>query len=203
MSIQDDKLEGFIQNILSDAEQEAKKILQEINEEKESSLSAAEDETLNETYRLIKREVARIKTEHGRVLSKKVLENRSAIYARRQEIEQSILQEITRRLDEYTRTQEYVRQLSEQLEQALSRFSGEPSVIYLRAQDMLLAPELQKKAGRGDVEFRQMQSISLGGLIAVCPAKMLRVDQSFDGALEDLKGHIAELIGLDLAEGID
>lgn len=199
MSNQTDKLNNFTRSILSDAKAECDLIFQEIEKERAQSLTQAEDEVLAETYQHIKSEVSRLKTQAGRAVSKKVLENKRVVCAHREKISARVIDEVKTRLAEFVKTEEYIRHLIGLLKSADKQFDSADTVVFLTGADMHLVPTLQQALLRTNVTFCPCEDITLGGLIAECPSKLLRVDESFDSDLVDLQSHFSELLGLGIA----
>ncbi len=199
MANQLDKLNNFTRNILNDAKTECDAIFAEIEKERKQSLSAAEDEVLSETYQFIKSEVSRLKTQSGRAVSKKVLDNKRVLCARREEIAERVISGVKARLAEFVKTDEYIRHLIGLLQHAEKQFDCGDTTVFLAAADMHLVPALKQALTRTNVSFCETDSIKLGGLIAECPSKQLRADETFDSDLIELQGHFSELLGLGIA----
>lgn len=186
MSQIDDKLEQFTNAITSEANAESRAILEEISREWENTLSGAEDEALNDAYRYIRDEVARIRTESGRRVSRKTMECKRALFARREEHARKVLDDVLQNIRAYEETDAYVDQLASAMNRALDLFSGCEAVVSLRAEDMKLVPALRAAAGRRPVAFEQGR-FHLGGLIVECKEKQRQINETFDANLDEWK----------------
>lgn len=193
-----DKLDYFISVITSDAMEESNKIYDAIKRESEEVLTAAEDDSLNDMFRYIKSEVAKIHNEAGRRVSRKTMENKRRLYLRREEMTGEVLNDVTEKIKEYIKTPAYTKQLTSILFRVMDEF-GADAIVYLRPEDMHLAGLLEKIDTPHGMEFRA-GSFLLGGLQASCPSKMLQIDESFDTTLDNLRGRFAEMFGLELAD---
>ncbi|MDR1157132.1 MAG: hypothetical protein LBK75_02330 [Oscillospiraceae bacterium] len=186
MASLEEKLDLFTKAITSDAEADSRAILEEVRRERENSLSSAENEALNNAYQYIKNKVASLHTENGRRVSRKMMECKRTLYARREELSREILRDVTAHVIEYTKTPAYAEQLTALMMDAFSVFKGLPTTISLRAEDGALVPLLTKAAGGQPVTFEQGH-FHLGGLIAECRERQQQINQTFDANLEEWK----------------
>ncbi|MDR0382113.1 MAG: V-type proton ATPase subunit E [Oscillospiraceae bacterium] len=186
MASLEEKLDLFAKAITSDAEADSRAILEEVRRERETSLSSAENEALNEAYQYIKNKVASLHTENSRRVSRKMMECKRALYARREELAREILRDVTARVVEYTKTPAYAKQLKTLMTNAFSVFKGLPTTISLRAEDMSLVPSLIEAAKGQSVTFEQGH-FQLGGLIAECRERQQQINQTFDANLDEWK----------------
>ena len=191
------KLEHFTSLITSDAMNDARKMQESIKQEREQILTAAEDDALNDTFRYIKSQVQQIRTQSGRDISKRVMENKRALALRRSEMSAQTLDRVKVRLAQYVQAPEYKAQLRQLIARALEAFHAD-ATIYLRAEDMPLAEELSD-ASPFHVEFQEGE-FQLGGIRAACTDRHMQIDESFDTTLEELSDHFAELFGLKMAD---
>ena len=195
------KLDRFTSALLSEASAEAERVSKELKERHDAALSSAEDQVLLEAYDYIHREVSRIRSEQGRLVSRHMLERKQAL-RRREEIASEVFALVRARTAAFTRTEAYPRRLSQLLREALVPLSGaEDTVVYLREEDLPLADALIAQTGRPLTI--QAGPIRMGGLIAQSQSLGLRVDSSFDANMEELRGHFASLVGLSLVDAAD
>ena len=194
-----EKLDNFMMSILSDAERESSLIMEEIKQKREASKEIAEDEILSETFRHIKAQVGTIKTEAGRRVSKKVLDNKRTLYARREEIMNKVFTQVRARLDQFVTGPEYPEQLKRLSCRAADSLGGREIIFYLRPQDMGFAGEICAAAETKSCEVRE-GGFFLGGVIAECPEMHLRADESFDSAFENIKANFAEILSLEITQ---
>ena len=188
------KLDRFTAAILAQATQETERTLDDVRRRRDEAYSAAEDQVLREAYQYIHREVARIKSESGRGVSKHMLDNKRKLYLRREQMAQETF-------EAFTKTPAYLSRLRALLDEALATLSGSAEVqVFLRAEDLPLAQPLQASCGGARrLTFRE-GGFQLGGLVAESEQLGLRVDSSFDSAAGELSGHFAELFGISLSD---
>lgn len=193
MSASGEKLDNFMMSILSDAEKESGMIMEEIRQKREASKEVAEDEILSETFRHIKAQVGSIKTEAGRRVSKKVLDNKRTLYARREEIMSKVFVQVKDRVGTFVAGPEYPEQLSRLARRAAESLGGQKIIFYLRPQDMRFEDIVRRAAEGIECEVRE-GAFYLGGVIAECPEKHLRADESFDTAFDNTRQNFAEIL---------
>lgn len=195
-----EKLDRFTAKILAEASAETQRAMDEVQQQRDRALRKAEDQVLREAYHYIRHEVARIKAEAGRSVSRRMLENQRALYLRREEMAQETFALVRARISAFTRTPAYGNRLAELLKDALGQLPGAEDVqVFLRAEDEGWIPQLTRAAGGRKLDF-QRGEFRMGGLVARSPSLGLRVDASFDSAAEELSGHFAELFGLSLSD---
>ena len=197
------KLDRFTATILAEATAETERAITALKQKKEAELSAAEDKILLETYNYIHAEVSRIKAEAGRKVSTRMLDNKRAVYLRRDQIAREVFDAVREKIAAYTAAPDYARRLRALLQEALHTLSGAEDVrVYLRPADKAHADALAASAPELHLSFLE-GDFTLGGLVADSPSLGLRCDSSFDSALEALEGHFAELFGLSLSDVSD
>lgn len=194
------KLDRFTAAILAEATAETERVMAEVREKRKAAFDEAEDQVLLDAYHYIRGEVARIKTEAGREVSRHMLDNKRALYLRREEISREVFAQVRQRIAAFTQTDAYTVRLRELLRRSINVLAGADDItVYLRTQDMALADALRAEAGKTPLAVAEGE-FTLGGLIAESPSLGRQVDASFDSAMADLSGHFAELFGLSLAD---
>lgn len=192
------KMDRFTAAILAEATAETERVMAEVREKRKAAFDEAEDQVLVEAYHYIRGEVARIKAEAGRQVSRHMLENKRALYLRREAISREVFAQVEGRIAAFTATPDYVRRLGALLRQALEILSGaEDVVVYLRPQDMAHAAAFKAAAGEISIDVAQGE-FNLGGIIVESAGLGRQVDASFDSAMGELSGHFAEQFGLAL-----
>lgn len=100
------KLDHFTSTLLAEATAETDRVLGEVKAQHDASYSAAEDKILAETYHYIRTEVSRIRSEEGRKVSRHMLDNKKALYLRREEIAREVFEAVR---DPHRRVQRHPR----------------------------------------------------------------------------------------------
>lgn len=203
MSDLNQKLDRFTSAILAEATADTERNLAELAAKRTAAYTSAEEQVLGEAYRYIHGEVERIKTEAGRHVSRHMLDDKRALYLRREAMADEVFGAVREKLAAYTAGSAYPKRLEAIYADALATLSGAAEVrVYLRSADLPLSSALAASNPKVKAEFVEAP-ISLGGLIAEAPALGKRVDATFDAYMEELSGHFAELFGLSLAGGLD
>lgn len=194
------KLDRFTAAILAQATAETEQAMAALRQKRKQARQEAEDQILQDAYRYIQSEVSRIKAETGRQVSRHLLDNKRALYRRRDEIAQEVFSLVRERIAAFTGTPAYSQRLQELFLEALDCLSGaQDIVVYLRPVDLDHAGAL-RAAGGVPAVFAEGH-FQIGGLIAESQSLGRRADASFDSAMDALSGHFAELFGLSLAGG--
>ncbi len=193
------KLAQFTAAIQADAMAESEKILSEVRQEVDTAMSAAEDEVLNETFRYIKNEVAHERTETGRRVSRRMMDNKNALNNRREEMANAVMDKVRARLVSYVQSDAYAVQMTTLAKEIITAFGNKETVFYLRPADKAIADVFKRELK--DYKFQIAEGIfELGGLMASCPETHMQIDESFDTKYSELRGHFSELFGLQLAQ---
>jgi len=190
----DERLAFFTSAISADADGQAKRIMAEVQAESEQQMSAAEDQFLNETYRFIKNEVSRIRTDMRRTVSHKMLESKREIYAEQHQMFENIRQELDQKIAKYTQTSAYIDRLIASLKALRAAFGSDQIEVYLRPADKDKAKQLQTALNDKGLTFRE-GSFKLGGLLCQCPAKHWQIDDTFDTRYKELNKQFSLLLG--------
>ena len=203
----EEKIERFVAAIEADARSESDVIQREIERETEAALTAAEDDALNETYRYIKARSADERTRSGRGVSRHMMARKNAINARRERMAEQVMESVRARLSEYVQTPAYAERLKKSARDAWEAIGRGDTTLYLREADMplqgVLADALKDAAasvGAAPKVTFKAGDMELGGLTAVSAATNLMADETFDTKFEELRGHFAELFGLQLSK---
>ena len=198
-----EKLDRFTALLLSQAAAENERTMQELKEKHDAALSSAEDQILLEAYTYIHGEVSRIRSEQGRKVSRHLLECKQALYRRREEIAGEVFSLVRERIGAFTATPAYAGQLRARLLEAAARLEGAADLaLYLRSADLPLGAQLREALPGRSLDIHPGPFV-LGGLILESDSLRLRLDASYDTAMEELSGHFASLVGLSLAAPAD
>ena len=202
MPEQTQKLIHFTNSVVQEATAETERALRALEEKKAAALATAEDEAKLEAIRRVKEEAAHIRAEAGREVSRHLMDCKREIYLRRSQIAQEVFARVTSRIQSFTVSTDYPKQLEMQLTKAVGQFGLVSNVtVSLRPEDMGFAAQLAQAVKPVGTTF-EAGSFLLGGLIADCPEIGQRIDGSFDTALSELSGHFAELFGLSLSDDL-
>ncbi|HIZ83138.1 MAG TPA: V-type ATP synthase subunit E [Firmicutes bacterium] len=178
---QDDRVSKFVTAITREAEEQRQRIEQETKDFIASEMEKAEMEALNDSYKMIQRAVSNIRADVGSQLSSRMMENRRALLARREEILEEVLGKAGERLAAFTQTADYAAFLTASAKKALAVLRTEKPTVYLRPADMSRQAEIA--AAIGPCRFEEDAGIRLGGLRMTDEAGKIAVDDTLDTRL--------------------
>ena len=98
MSELNQKLDHFTATILAEATAETERTLADLKEKRSEAFSAAEDQILAETYHYIRTEVARVKSEAGRQVSRRMLDAKRELFLRRGQIADEVFELVRQKI---------------------------------------------------------------------------------------------------------
>lgn len=175
--------------IHDEAARDSKELRDEVSARRAAYMVAAEDAILTEVYDYVRTKTARIRTEAGRRVSQRTFEQKRELYDVRTSIAEEIYVEVRCRVEQYAASDEYPDALRAMARRAARELAGDGLELYLRPCDMGYADELAVLA-RAEVKEGH---IALGGLIAQNPARHLRLDLSYDAAMDTVAERFGEL----------
>ena len=191
------KLDIFIKTVMSDARSESEAILAAVDTDRSEAMSEAEKEYRAEADSYIQGELARAQSESGKAISRKLLDNKRALYQYRRKLAEELTEEVKRRLGEYTLTPDYGKRLEKLLRAALDRFGGAPVKVYLRPSDTGWTEQMRAAFPEADLTFEEGGFV-LGGMICECAGLRLRADLTFDARLDEISARYSELFEFDI-----
>ncbi len=198
MSDIEKKLNDFTGAILRQSELDSERILAQVQKKYEDSVSAADAEIKEELQRRTRRKLSEIRAEQSKRVSARMMENRRRLFALRNEQSAQILREVREKVEEFVKSEDYPKTLVSLLHKGMEALGrGSVATVVLRPEDMVYAKMLGESIQRSSLSFDTGDFI-LGGMIVSCPSKSVNIDMTFDTALLELDGHIAERFGLDI-----
>lgn len=192
---EDYRMERFKRAVLSDAQRERDRILEDIAAKKKERLSSAEEDVLNETFQYVQAETARIRTKYSRELSRSSMELRRELLKRRADVLDTLAESVRKRLKDFTKTPEYRRYFSDRLRTCERVLGREGLVMAVRSEDAGLAADEAAKLGLS-LEIKEDAHILLGGF--VLSSGRLQMDETFDRRLADELARFEKTSGLTL-----
>ncbi len=197
MASNKEKLSKFNQAINHYAEEQRRKIENEVSEYKRRQLDEAEQEVLTEAYRLIQKEMAEMRGGITREMAHREMDARRDLIEKRRTIMEDVFSGVRERLTEFTATEPYAALLEKEAKEiaaVLATGEGTP-VLFLKPEDMKYEDRVRKAFG-SVCEIRCAQDIELGGIRATNDAVGLTADATLDSGLEDQRVWFEENSGL-------
>lgn len=189
------KTDNFLKAIEKYAEEQRNRIETEAQSMKEKELSKAEDEGLREAYVLIQRRMADVKTEISAELSRAENASRKEIFLRRKEIEDSVFEDVKKKLDAFTGTDAYKSMLEKSAEEIAKYLDAPDVVLYVRKQDLGFEKAIVKAFGK-ECRVDAYEDIEIGGIIGESRSLGLLADETLDSRLMQQREWFCENSGL-------
>lgn len=191
----DEKMNKFYQAINHYAEEQRKKIEQEMAEFKRKELNDAEVDALTEAYRMIQKEMAEMRNGISRELAQRELKGRRELLEQRQKITDTVFERAAAELSAFTKTPQYADMLVRFTASLPEKIRKDGTVIYLKEEDAKYREQIKTAFGV-DCTFRTDAEIKIGGLRA-CNSEMgIMADETLDSLLEDQRAWFEENSGM-------
>lgn len=195
MAEAEDKKDKFSAAINHYAEEQRKKIEDEISTFKQKELDEAEIEVLTECYRMIQKELVQMRSGISREMAQKELSARRELLDKRQKITDEVFSRAAQKLTELIQSEKYTELLKKAAEKFKAIFTKPGTVICLKADDAKYE-DLIREAFGSDCTFQADPTIGVGGIRAFNPGMGLMADETFDSLLEEQRGWFEEHSGM-------
>lgn len=183
MANSDEKVSKFVQAITEYAEEQSRKIHQEVEDFKAERLLAAEKEVLIDSYRLIQKERAELNNQMSREMSRRELEARKALLAKRRDMMNAVFSQAEEKLIEYMAQPVYASRLKQSLTDMTEQLPAEGTVYNVSSRDAGLLSELSALCPQGS-RVEVSEDIRIGGLRGVNTAAGIVMDDTLDTRLD-------------------
>ena len=195
MAVNDDKINKFYVAINHYAEEQRKKIEQEIDAFKKKELEEAEVDVLTEAYRLIQKEMAEMRNGISKEMAQREMNVRKDLLSKRREIADEVFERAKKALSEFTKEKGYEDLLVKKAEILSKTFRKPGTVIRIRKEDEQYKELIQKAFGN-DCEFKISDDIHIGGILAYNSEMGIAADETLDALLEDQREWFEENSGM-------
>lgn len=180
----EDKKDKFSLAINHYAEEQRKKIEQEISEYKKKELEETELQVLTECYQLIQKELTQMRVRISHENAIREMESRRKLLQRRKEISSEVFAKVKENLKEFTKQKEYLAFLQKAARQFAKTFGRPGVVIQLKAKDVQYETAIREAFGF-DCEFQTDGTVEIGGIKAYHPEMGIFADETLDTLLMD------------------
>lgn len=194
---QDDRVSKFVAAITKEAEEQRQRIEEETKEFIASEMEKAEMEALNDSYKMIQRAVGNIRSDVGSELSARMMENRRALLARREEIVEAVLEKAAEKIAAFTAAPAYREFLTTSAKKAAAALGKGRPTVCLRPADMVYKADVE--AAVGPCGFVEDPTIVLGGLRMTSEDGRLSADDTLDTRLQAQREWFQQHAGLVLS----
>jgi len=194
-----DKLRFFNEVILKDATAERDRILRQIKALSEERISQEKSKFQEQAEQLLRKETSLAENEKNNIISRAVIESKQLLAKTRNEIIETIYNEVKGKLVEFVQKEEYLNYLHEQIIDSCSRAGEGNLIVYLCERDMQrLKDKLEniKHNLSRDITFEQAGDEIIGGCRVLNQTAGIIVDNTFIRRLESNRDSILEICGL-------
>lgn len=179
------KLIRFQKIVEQEAIERKLKIEEEIKELKKQKIEAEKKRLQEESERKLAEKKAKIESEYKQQVSKEMYQYKKELLMKRDEIIAHIFQDVSKKLEEYRKSEEYVKYLQRILEEAAESFHCSAFTIYYKEEDKPLTKKLEEKLSVLKLEWISDASILLGGFIIKKSGTNVITDETFDQKLRE------------------
>lgn len=175
--------EYFLSEIGKVSQREIKKIRNEIQNIETRNIKELETTARNNAEIIIQQEVSSMDSEHAISLSKMADDNQRKLMKKRQDLINNLFLEITEKLIEFTKTDEYKEKMKEKIRLLSTQYHSE-GILKLAVNDMNLAEELSASFS-GQIEAKSDESIKIGGFILEYHQDRIIINETYDARLKE------------------
>lgn len=183
MANSDEKVSKFVQAITEYAEEQSRKIHQEVEDFKAERLLAAEKEVLIDSYQLIQKERTELNNQMSREMSRRELEARKALLAKRRDMMNAVFRQAEEKLIKYMEQPAYASRLKQALTDMAAQLPAEGTVYSVSSRDAGLLAELSALCPQGS-RVEVSEDIRIGGLRGVNTTVGIVMDDTLDTRLD-------------------
>jgi len=179
-----EELEEYFKNEIERVSQsEIKKIQTEIQNIENRNIKELEETARNNAEIIVNQEVSSMDSEHAISLSRMADDNQRKLMKKRQELINNLFLEISDKLVEYTKTDEYKEKMKERIRLLSTQYHSE-GILKLAPKDMKLADELSSGFS-GQTVVRPDESIEIGGFILEYHQDRIIINETYDARLKE------------------
>ena len=198
MATNDEKLSKFNAAINHYAEEQRRKIEQEVSEFKKRELEEAEVEVLTEAYHLIQKEMAEMRNNITREMAHREMDSRRKLLNQRRKIMEEVFSKASQELLSYTETPAYCEKLKKSAQELASVFAGAEgkTVLCLKPEDLKKYETIVRDSFHGSCEITADADILIGGIRGYNSQMGVMADETLDSLLADQRGWFEENAGM-------
>lgn len=178
-----EKVARFEEAINRQADAEISALLSEAKAKAEEAVACADNEYLEESYRIVSGETGKIKRKLENMVSQKSYEASKDFFAHRNKRVEEFFDSLEKEIIEFSRTPEYEQRLKSIIEEISVESSiTETSVIYVKASDTEKTKKLYPSC-----TVKPDKNIRLGGAAVFYPERSVYIDKTLDNAFAQQK----------------
>lgn len=198
MSDIDEKKDKFSIAINHYAEEQRKKIEDDITAFKKKELEETEIEVLTECYRMIQKEMAEMRSGISREMADRAIAGRRQLLEKRQKITDDVFKRSRESLIGFTKSEKYIGFLKKASKEFADVFKSAGTVMYVKPDDEKYEDVINASFG-SDCTFKTDENITIGGIRAYNAKAGVIADETLDTLLSDQYGWFEEHSGMTVA----
>lgn len=192
MAVTDEKMKKFESAVMKQADDEVKRILADLDEQKKKALSDTMDAELARHFEHMQNELAQIKQSCIKRVSLETQKANRELLLKRGEICEKVFENVKNRLVDFTGTPEYADYLEAALKKAEKYDAGDLTVC-LNGRDMKFKDTVFK-----GMALERDEKIKIGGFILKSREKGFALDETLDARLLAQREYFSTISGLTL-----
>ncbi len=192
-----EKFNKFSHMVMKEAEEKKNEIIAHAEKTHQQTIETSELDFLKRAYEHIQNAIRKIDKSINEEVSKAVVESKQALFTRRDEIIESVFQNVRGRIKTFKEQSDYPGYLEQQLRTGLSQVGEGELLVLVDGEDLNLMREVLAKTGRaGGVE--ESDDPLLGGCIVINKTRSIMSDCSLMSRLEGERTAFLENYGLSI-----
>lgn len=195
MANTEEKKDKFYMAINHYAEEQRKKIEEEISAFKQKELNEAEMEVLTECYLMIQKEMAQMRSGISREMAVREINMKRQLLEQRQKITDDVFRRAADKLAEFVKTERYADFLKKTAQQFSKTFQEEGTILFLKPGDEKYEKDI-RAAFQQPCSVQTLESIRIGGIRARNDKMGLAADATLDTLLESQREWFEEQSGM-------
>lgn len=180
----DEKKDKFSIAINHYAEEQRKKIEDDIQAFKKKELEETEIEVLTECYRMIQKEMVEMRSGISREMADREMADRRELLEKRHNITDDVFKRAQESLISFTKSDKYTEFLRKASKEFAGVFKSAGTVLYIKPGDEKYEDIIQTAFG-SDCTFKADSEITIGGIKAYNAASGIIADDTLDTLLSD------------------
>lgn len=185
------KTGNFLKEIQKQSEIQRNQLLNEISEAKKDAVSKAEAQFEVEAEKYVARQLSIAETNIKSEYAVKTLNAQGELFKLRDEMTKKVFEKAKEKLIAFSKSPEYKEYLLKLAKEIANTFENKNCVIRLKKDDVIYKEEI-KALFSGDVEFKEDNSIIIGGIKGYCKEISIVADNTLDSKLDEQKSKFVE-----------
>ena len=181
MSYEKDKLEYFKKSILKEAEEEAKKLIEEAMMYNSQCIEEHKKKILKKEKETLEKNKNEIKFKYDYKITKKKFEIKKEILKYRNSLKEEIIAVCKKNIKSFTKTNGYREYLIEKIKKNFKKENVEQIIIEIKEEDSEFEDEIKSISDL--IEVKKSKEIYLGGFKLIDIKNKIEIDETFDSAL--------------------